>query len=74
MTSVFLSNNKVNLNLYNFNGEDKEIFGGIIEANKQDQHAKPWVSIKYNNMEKQKLTSSQKTELVNLLDAIVVTK
>lgn len=73
-TSVFLLNNKVGLELYTFNGEDKEIFGGIVEANKKERDAKPWISIKYNDMEKQKLTSSQKTELVNLLDTIVVTK
>jgi len=73
-TSTFVSNDNVNLTLFTSYDEDKEISGGIIPLNKQEQYSKSWISIKYTNMEKQKLTNAQKSQLVDLLNTISVIK
>lgn len=62
----FYSNDILSLSLFNDNGEDKEIFGSTKVG--------PWISIKYNNMEKRKLAESEKTELFQLLDSISFTE
>ena len=73
-TSTFFENDKIDLTLFTSYGEDKEIFGGIIPLNKVEQNSKTWISITYTNMEKQKLTDSQKAQLIDVLNSITVIK
>lgn len=73
-TSTFLSNNTFNLLMYSSYGENKEIMGGVSIPNKNSQNSSTWISIKYNNMEKQNLTESQKQELLGVLNTLSAIK
>ncbi len=64
----FLRNDKVNLDLFTYYGEDKQI-GGAINF---DIIEKRFIRVTYKNMETQKLTATQKQELIDLLNTIEV--
>lgn len=53
--------------VYNSEGEDKEIFGGLGKSSRDTNR---WISIKYPNMETKKLTPLQKTNLLKFLNSI----
>ncbi len=64
----FLRNDKVNLDLFTYYGEDKRIEGAI----NFDIIEKRFIRITYKNMEKQKLTATQKQELIDLFNTIEI--
>lgn len=69
-TSQFYANSVVTLTLFSDKGGDREIFGSIIGANQKAGAPKPWMSIKYQNMEKQSFTPDQQYELISVLDSL----
>jgi|SRR3989344_871692 len=63
------SNIGLNLQLYKYNGENKEIFG-TYKNTIPDFDGLPWVSIKWQNMETRDLTATEKAELIQVVDSI----
>jgi len=76
-TSPFLINEKVNLEVWTSLGEVKEIFGGIVPLNTKERLAEgvggmTYISIQYSNMDKQMLSDSQKQQLIDVLNTIMI--
>lgn len=69
--SPFYSNKITDLYMYNFKGEDKEIFGILNYKFQRSNQKKIWQSIIYQNMETRRLTQNEKDELTKVLDAIM---
>ncbi len=63
------SNTGLNLQLYKYNGENKEIFG-TYKNTIPDFDGVPWVSVKWQGMESHDLTAAEKEELVTVLNSI----
>ena len=57
--------------LYNYDGENGEIFG-ITSENAPERDGNIWVSIKYDGMAERDLTSSEKAELTDALDSLSI--
>lgn len=66
----FYTNDELSLSLYNYEGKDVEIFGGLTKANENRPTDKVWLSATYKDMEKRKLTEAEKNQLIELLDSI----
>lgn len=69
--SPFYSNKITDLYTYNFQGQDKEIFGILNYRFQKPGANKIWQSIIYTDMESRKLTQNEKDELTKVLDAIM---
>lgn len=70
-TSTFYTNDRVSLDMFTSEGQDKEIFGSI-KTNTGEFSS--WISIKYKNMETTKLTPANRAELIKVLDSLQVSK
>jgi len=64
--SEFYNRNGIQLKTFKLNGITKEIFGQTNNG--------PSLSITYSGMDTRDLTSSEKTEIINLLDSIAIMK
>lgn len=68
--TVLQLSDKFQLTIFNYEGEDKELFGSLGKTSRDTNR---WVSVKYANMETTSLTAQQKNELLNLYNAISFT-
>jgi len=66
----FLLNNKYNLSLYTYKNIDQEIWGTLIDRQGQSN---TWISIEYLGMDRQKLNTSSKSELNQLMSSFTIT-
>jgi hypothetical protein len=61
--SEFYADDNLSLKVKTINNKDIEIFGNYNDGF-------PWVSITYKDMETRKLTEQEKSELIEILDAV----
>lgn len=55
-------------------GEDKEIWGFIENTMNQKNEPITWISVKYQNMGKTKLSDLDKNELIKTLESVEILK
>ncbi len=69
-TSNLILSDKFQLTIFNYKGEDKELFGGLGQTSRGTNR---WISVKYKDMENKSLTATQKRILLDLLNSITFT-
>jgi len=68
-TSKYYQDQKITLNLFKYKGENKEIFGNS-NTTFDTVNGTFWIAIKYDNMEKETMKSSEETKLIQMIESI----
>ena len=68
ITESFLDGKNFTLSKFSYGNITKELFGGFTMYPKP----RPWIAVKYKDMENRELTSIEKNELIKLLDSIQI--
>ncbi|MBU1104502.1 hypothetical protein KJ664_01210 [Patescibacteria group bacterium] len=72
-TSEFYSSYKVAMTMFASYGEDKEIWGFVKNTMNQNEPS-TWISVKYQGMEKIRLSDTDKNELIKVMESIEIVK